>query len=121
MKLTYIPKTDKYLFKGKQYKNCPIELKTNSPRNQPILELTNISYKVKLMAPTRILIEPDYGVPPNRTDIKPDIIFVRDDNWSLGAPKKLEANAYNLWADSWTHFAQAPHFVKQPICEYLAN
>jgi len=99
MKITYIPKTEEYFYNGKPCKQRP----------------------VNIMMPTRILIEKDYGVPPNRTTVKPDIIFIRDDGWSLGASREMEVEAYNLWLKNWTHFAQAPTFLKQPICEYLKN
>lgn len=37
----------------------------------------------------------DYG-------IQPDVIFVRNDGWTLGAPNWLRNVAYALWSDCWT-------------------
>ena len=33
--------------------------------------------------------------------ISPDIIFIRDDGWSLGAPKQFQDVAEQMWADKW--------------------
>lgn len=30
-----------------------------------------------------------------------DVIFVRDDGWTLGAPTIFEDTAYRMWADKW--------------------
>jgi hypothetical protein len=56
------------------------------------------------MKPTRIVIN-RFGeaVGPKRTDIEPDIIFIRNDGWSLGAPKELARVAFDTWSESWTH------------------
>ena len=34
-------------------------------------------------------------------NIRPDIIFIRDDGWSLGAPLRFESVAEALWHDKW--------------------
>lgn len=34
-------------------------------------------------------------------NITPDVIFVRNDGWSLGAPFAFERVARGLWEDSW--------------------
>lgn len=51
-------------------------------------------------------------------NVKPDIIFVRDDGWCLGAPALLEKTAYRIWRDSWTHFWRRGDENKTPISEY---
>jgi hypothetical protein len=33
-----------------------------------------------------------------------DIVFIRDDNWALGAPERYRDVAYKMWKGSWTHF-----------------
>ena len=35
---------------------------------------------------------------------QPDIIFVRNDGWSLGAFDHNEADAYEVWSDAWIGF-----------------
>jgi len=61
---------------------------------------------VRQMGPARVLV----GSGGDATTVKnawddyrvfPDVIFVRDDGWSLGAPKRLEKVAYELWKDVW--------------------
>jgi hypothetical protein len=34
-------------------------------------------------------------------NIEPDIIFLRDDGWTLGAPQRLAKLAHDMWADAW--------------------
>ncbi|MDP2908675.1 MAG: hypothetical protein Q8N77_02620 [Nanoarchaeota archaeon] len=52
--------------------------------------------------------------------ITPDIVFIRDDGWTLGAPKIYEDIAYKLWSDYWTHFATKEEKKKRPISEYAS-
>lgn len=56
--------------------------------------------------PDRVLIGADgTAVPPRRAreeyGIVPDVVFVRNDGWSLGAPIELRVAAYGLWEDEW--------------------
>ena len=37
-----------------------------------------------------------------------DVAFLRNDGWSLGAPKHLEEVAYELWFGKWIAYARAP-------------
>ena len=50
--------------------------------------------------------------------ISPDIVFVRDDGWCLGAPKRFAAVAFGMWRREWTHFARDPDWDLKPIVEY---
>jgi hypothetical protein len=64
--------------------------------------------KILKHGPTRIVIdESGEAVPPSRTTLTPDIIFIRNDQWSLGAPAKFVRPAYELWKDEW-QFALLP-------------
>lgn len=55
-----------------------------------------------LFEPTRVLISGDgEAVSPRRTAVHSDVIFVREDGWTLGAPKRLEAQARALWQGRW--------------------
>ena len=50
-----------------------------------------------------------------------DVVFLRDDGWSLGAPAEHETLAYETWRESWTHFCRVGVTHKwQPISEYPA-
>jgi len=61
------------------------------------------------------------AVTPARAEelgIKVDIIFIRDDNYVLGAPKNLSDEACKLWRDDWTHFYNPKEGIIRPIGEY---
>lgn len=51
-------------------------------------------------------------------DITPDIIFMRDDGWSLGAPADLEEHAYALWRGHWAWFQRRDDDGPQPMTKY---
>lgn len=55
--------------------------------------------------PNRVMISESDGVPPQvareNYSIEPDVIFIRRDGWSLGAPTHLEAAARRTWPESW--------------------
>ena len=56
--------------------------------------------------PDRVLIGADgTAVPPRRAreeyDIVPDVVFVRNDGWSLGAPIEMRFVAHELWKEGW--------------------
>ena len=38
--------------------------------------------------------------------IHPQIAFLRNDGWSLGAPKKYELVAFTLWKGDWVSFSR---------------
>jgi hypothetical protein len=54
-------------------------------------------------------------------DISPTVFFVRDDGWTLGAPKHLETQAYKLYSADWTHYTRWPDDRLKPIREYDEN
>jgi hypothetical protein len=55
--------------------------------------------------------EREYGVTP-------EIVFIRDDRWALGAIDKHRNIAYNMWPESWTHFYIISEQKLRPIDEY---
>jgi hypothetical protein len=62
----------------------------------------------------RIVIEADgYAVSPETTNfnIKPDIVFKRNDGWTLGAPKELAYNAYELWKNEWVEYSLGGEWI----------
>lgn len=40
--------------------------------------------------------------------ILPEVGYMRNDGWSLAAPKELEDVAFRMWSDSWTHVIRKP-------------
>lgn len=88
----------------------------------------NIEAAVKMImvhGPSRVMIDPDEAVPPARAreqyGIIPDVIFIRDDGWSLGAPKGLEGAAFKQWSDSWVAFLRRPATTAKPITDYTES
>jgi len=72
----------------------------------------------------RVVVDIDgFAVPSKRAQneygIDPDIVFVRDDGWTLGAPKSLEKIAYKMWENEWAYFATKDEKKLRPIQEYL--
>ena len=69
-------------------------------------ELERIAQGIKTRGPDRVVIN-DQGeaVPPARARANgfspPDVIFVRNDGWSLGASYPLWETAQSLWEDDW--------------------
>ncbi len=63
--------------------------------------------------PNRVVINKEGEAVPYETAflewaISPDIIFIRNDGWTLGAPLYLAQVAYELWADQWENFLTWP-------------
>lgn len=50
--------------------------------------------------------------------ITPDIVFIRNDSWALGAQNLHRNVAYNMWSNDWTHFYLMGEQKLQPISEY---
>ena len=69
-------------------------------------KLKAIVAKIVEVGPSRVVIDvsgeattprralQDYGVTP-------DIIYVRNDTWSLGTPAQFDTVAQNAWRDEW--------------------
>jgi hypothetical protein len=78
--------------------------------NKDILKaLEGIAYN----GPTRVVVNSDgEAKPPMRAkkenEIKPDVIFVRNDGWSLGAPIELYDVAEKMWAGDWVMVIRKP-------------
>lgn len=79
----------------------------------------------KLETVNRVMINAHEAVGAKRAmrdyNVIPDIIFVRDDGWSLGATKEFERDAFNMWPYSWTHFCLKPDPILIPISEYTSK
>ncbi len=70
-------------------------------------DIQRLVNQIRERGPDRIVIN-DQGeaAPPGCTCIKPDVVFIRDDGWSLGAPAALESVASGLW--EWVARTEAP-------------
>lgn len=50
--------------------------------------------------------------------VRPEIIFIREDGYALGAPLELEEEAYKMWPESWAFFCRDGEQHLTPITEY---
>lgn len=86
----------------------------------------NLEAAVKMIfvhGPSRVVINADGEAVPSRRaheehGINPDIILIRKDGWSLGAPQHLAAVAFGTWADCWIGFIQKPETKPRPMSEF---
>lgn len=65
-----------------------------------------MTFDPKTQQPTRVVINEEGEAVPawmaeRDYNIKPDVVFVRDDGWTLGAPKHLAQVAKGLWEGEW--------------------
>lgn len=81
-------------------------------------ELDKLVDRVMQRGPNRVMISLDEAVPPRRAredhGINPDVIFIRGDGWSLGAPAHLETAAERQWADAWVAYIRKPETTARP-------
>lgn len=68
-------------------------------------KLQELAKTVQERGPTRVLVDAHGSADiPDRARQKghyPVIIFLRDDHWSLAAPRQLITAAYHLWPGEW--------------------
>lgn len=50
--------------------------------------------------------------------VSPDVVFLRNDGWMLGAPASLESVAFKIWRNEWIGFVRRPNQKFSPIKEY---
>lgn len=61
--------------------------------------------------PTRLVTDKHgYARPPKAGDVY-DVVFVRDDGWSLAAPESLREVARSLWEREWVSVIECPGTV----------
>lgn len=80
--------------------------------------------KVFWHGPTRVVCTTEgYAVAPRvareKWGITPDIVFIREDGWTLGAPQSLELIAWAMWEREWIAYARRPDGAAHPISEYI--
>ena len=72
--------------------------------------------------PDRVMIDENEAVGWLRAkenyDITPDIIFIRNDGWSLGAPWRLKDAAEKLWSDCWVGVLIKPNSIPVTYIDY---
>lgn len=76
-----------------------------------------------MFTPARVVVDDRGTAFPGRRahwefNIEADVVFLRRDGWSLGAPKELERIAYEMWKDEWAYFTRRPFKRWLPIAKY---
>lgn len=75
----------------------------------PTLHTEQAVEKVIQEGPTRVVISSaGEAVPPKQAreqhNVKVDVVYIRDDGWSLGAPHEFSHIAEETWKDQWAVF-----------------
>ena len=82
-------------------------------------ELQIVAKRIAKEGPTRVVINADgESTPPKRAKtmgIVSDVILIRRDGWSLGAPPQFAAVAESLWKDDWCGFLKRGSRVAKPF------
>lgn len=69
------------------------------------MNLNDTALIISATGPNRVVINLEgEATSPSRAaqkGIYPEVIFIREDGWSLGAPAHLEEAARQLWPDEW--------------------
>lgn len=70
------------------------------------LDLEAVARRVALDGPCRVIVSAEaYAVGPERAlrqfGIQPDVIFIRSDGWTLGAPAQWRDIAERIWDTDW--------------------
>lgn len=78
--------------------------------------------RIGIHGPDRVVVDGEgYAVKPSlaaMANITPEIIFIRNDGWSLGAPENLQHVAFPLWRNEWVAFMRKGEKEAHPIEEY---
>ena len=82
------------------------------PKN---LNTADVLSELRQRGPQRVVVTNDgQAVPPSvaieKFNIVSDVIFVRGDGWSLGAPLVLEQIAEALWPYEWRYVVRLPEY-----------
>lgn len=77
-----------------------------------MIDLEKVRLDILVRGPTRVLIDAYEAVPPARAKldhgVEPDVILIRDDGWSLGAPEHLYDAAFRMWQEGWVAVLYKP-------------
>lgn len=82
------------------------------PQKQNNVSLKEIILRVKAGGPDRVLYSKNGEatspkIAAKRYRITPDVVFIRNDGWTLGAPAYFEDVARTLWANDWIAWLRA--------------
>lgn len=77
------------------------------------LDLESIKQEIQRRGPARVIINgKGDAVSPEHArrefGIAPEVIFVRNDGWSLGAPRRFSDLALRMWQKDWVAVLHQP-------------
>ncbi len=76
------------------------------------MDIEAILGRIRDKGPTRVMVNETEAISPARAirehDISPDIVFIRDDGWTLGAPTRLADAARSTWEQKWVAETHLP-------------
>ena len=69
-------------------------------------ELERVASDVRTMGPQRVMVNSNgASVSAGRAKtiykVESDVVFIRGDGWTLGAPARLREEAHSTWPDLW--------------------
>lgn len=69
------------------------------------VELKQVVKEIMQFGPNRVMVSANETLTCSKAwseyHIGPDVIFIREDGWSLGAPDNLSENAERLYNEGW--------------------
>lgn len=79
--------------------------------------------RIMLHGPDRVIINQEGEAVDSRRareehGLRPAIVFIRNDGWSLGASSDLEQVAFQQWPREWIGFMRRPAETAKPMTEY---
>lgn len=89
------------------------------------MDLEAKAKEILTRGPTRVVVSADgEAVPSARArqefGVTPDVIFIRKDGWSLGAPMSLALVAERMWEDEWLGVLRRPSNAVKYYSDYKA-
>ncbi len=78
------------------------------------LSIEDLLERIATVGPDRVMVNENEAVSAARArerGIVSDVVFVRDDGWTLGAPARLEDAACRQWIGDWVYVTRRPFEV----------
>ena len=73
------------------------------------MDIETLAAIVKKKGPHRVVVDREgEAKSPQRAlqedGVQPDVVFLRNDGWTLGAPKAYHDVALNMWREDWVGY-----------------
>jgi len=81
-----------------------------------VQKMEHILKTIREFGPTRVVINSEgEATSPARAKIDSDVVFIRNDGWTLGAPSRFEEVARQMWADMWIGVSRRPFVTVEEL------